>query len=145
MDVFLVPVGPNAYELYCEHVDDPEAHVDPRDECAPPAGFWARSAYRLNPARLFRLLKYRFHLMLSEAERDRRQGHAVRVQDGWMQRVKRRSMRWVAESIAEQRLLWNLRRHDTATLLYPDSIPGAEAVAVMRRQLGRDFGKHQLW
>jgi hypothetical protein len=144
MDVFLVPVGPDAYELYCEHVDEPEAHDDPTDE-PPPAGFFARLGFQLNPVRIFRLMKHRFHLMLSEAERDRRQGHAARTDGGWMLRVKRRSMRWVAESIAEQRLLWNLRRHDTATLLYPDDIAEADAVDITRKQLSRDFGKHQFW
>lgn len=144
MDVFLVPVGPDAYELYCEHVDEPEAHDDPADEQLPD-GFVARLGYRLNPVRIFRLLKFRFHMMLSEAERDRRHGIAARTTDGWMQRVKRRSMRWVAESIAEQRLLWNLRRHDTATLLHPDDLSEDEAVTVRRRQLERDFGKHRFW
>ncbi len=41
MDVFLVPVGRDAYELYCEHVDEPEAHDDPREEPLPDT-FWAR-------------------------------------------------------------------------------------------------------
>jgi len=144
MDVFLVPVGRDAYELYCEHVDEPEAHDDPSDEPLPET-FWARLGFRLNPVRIFRLLKFRFHLMLSEAERDRRQGIAARAEGGWMQRVKRRSMRWVAESIAEQRLLWNLRRHDTATLFYPNDMGEQDAIAVTRRQLSRDFGKHQFW
>ena len=144
MDVFLVPVGRDAYELYCEHVDEPEAHDDPRDEPLP-EDFWARLWFRLNPVRIFRLLKHQFHLMLSEAERDRRLGIASRPEGGWMQRTRRRAMRWVAESIAEQRLLWNLRRHDTATLLYPDDMPEADAIAVTRKQLLRDFGKHRFW
>lgn len=127
MDVFLVPVGHDAYELYCEHVDDPDPHDG---EAA--SGLFAR-------------LKRRFHQMLSEAERDRRRGAAAAHDGGWVLRVKRRAMRWVAESIAEQRLLWNLRRHDTATLLFPDDMPADAAVAIMRRQLARDFDKHRLW
>lgn len=62
-----------------------------------------------------------------------------------MQRMTRRFMKWVAESIAEQRLLWNLRRHDTATLLYPDDIAEEDAMALTRKQLSRDFSKHQFW
>lgn len=144
MDVFLVPVGRDAYEMYCEHVDEPEAHDDP-SELPLPDRFWPRLGARLHPVRIFTLLKFRFHQLLSEAERDRRHGNAARAEGGWMQRVKRRSMRWVAESIAEQRLLWNLRRHDTATLLYPDDMSEQDAVGIMRRQLSRDFGKHQFW
>ena len=68
MDVFLVPIGVDAYELYCEHVDEPDA---PPEE--PASGFWAR----LNPAFLFRRLKYRFHEMLVEAERERRREHVL--------------------------------------------------------------------
>jgi hypothetical protein len=146
MDVFLVPVGPDAYELYCEHVDEPDAHLEPdADEDEPPAGFFARLTRRLNPVRLFARMKARFHLMLLEAERDRRRGAVVADDAGWMSRVTRRSMRWVAESIAEQRLLWNLRRHETATLLFPDDMPSDAADEVMRRQLGRDFDKHRFW
>ena len=59
MDVFLVPVGRETYELYCEHVDETEAPVLER-----PESFWAR----LNPRYLFALLRQRFHQMLLEAE-----------------------------------------------------------------------------
>ena len=143
MDVFLVPVAADAYELYCEHVDEPEAHQEPETDGLPPGGF-ARLIHGLHPRRLFARLKYRFHQVLSEAERERRQG-TVTSGGGWMSRVKRRSMRWVAESIAEQRLLWNLRRHDTANLLHPDDMAADAAIAIMRRQLARDFDKHQFW
>lgn len=127
MDVFLVAVARDAYELYCEHVDEPEAHGD-----VPPSGLFGR-------------LKFRFHQVLAEAERERRRGIRPAGTDGWLQRVKRRALRWVAESIAEQRLLWNLRRHEDATLLHPDDMAGADALAVMRQQLGRDFDKHRFW
>ena len=127
MDVFLVPVGPEAYEPYCEHVDEPETPVD-----VPPQGLFAR-------------LKFRFHQMLAEAERERRQETATAGQGNWVRRVTRRIMRWVAESIAEQRLLWNLRRHDAATLNHPDDMTAGDALAVMRQHLARDFDKHRMW
>ena len=137
MDVFLVPVGADAYELYCEHVDEePDAPVEEI-----PAGFWAR----LNPRYLFTRLRARFHQVLVEAERERRHDQAASTGDGWFHRMKRRAMRWVAESIAEQRLLWNLRRHDEATLHHPDDIPADAADAVCRKQLARDFEKHRFW
>jgi hypothetical protein len=128
MDVFLVPVGNDAYELYSEEIEEP-----PTDESAePPRGFFQR-------------LKFRFTEMLAEAERDRRRGVAARADGGFLQRVKRRIMRWVAESIAEQMLLWKLRREPQADFYYPDDLTEDGAVAVRRRQLSRDFDKHRYW
>jgi hypothetical protein len=136
MDVFLVPTGPEAYELYCEHVDEIEA---PAAEA--PSGRLGR----FNPRFVFGRLKHRFHQMLVEAERERRREHVASGETGWFQRAKRRMMRWVAESIAEQRLLWNLRRHDEATLHYPEDVSEAIAERVMKQQLSRDFEKHRFW
>ena len=139
MDVFLVPVGRDAYELYCEHVDEPEETVV-ADE-PPPTSFFGRMKHRFSPHRL----KVRFTEMLAEAERERRRGAAINTDGSWFHRLKRRMMRWVAESIAEQRLLWNMRRESAANLYYPDDISEADAVAVMRKQLARDFDKHRYW
>jgi hypothetical protein len=83
--------------------------------------------------------------MLAEAEHQRRQGHTPPDHVGWLGRTKARAMRWVAESIAEQRLLWHLRRQPDACLFYPDDIDEPRAVALLRRQLGRDFDKHRFW
>jgi hypothetical protein len=127
MDVYLVPVGVERYELYCEVPDDPDA---PEEE--QPTGF-------------FRRLKARFTAMLAEAERERHQARHERPRGGWASRVKAKSMRWVAESIAEQRLLWHLRRQAHACLFYPDDLDESGAIASLRRQLGRDFEKHRFW
>lgn len=127
MDVFLVPGGRDHYELYTEEVEEV-----PDENTAPPRGFFAN-------------LKYRFTQMLAEAERERRRGSASRVHGGWPARAKARVMRWVAESIAEQRLLWNLRREDNACFVFPDDMPEADAVVVLRKQLASDFDKHRFW
>ena len=127
MDVYLVPIGGDRYELYCEEPDEPSDGA-----AEPPAGF-------------FRRMMQRFHTVLAEAERERRQGTAEPPRGGWMARIKARSMRWVAESIAEQRLLWHLRRHTSGRLFYPDDIEEPHAVRVFRGQLSRDFEKHRFW
>lgn len=134
MDVFLVPVASDRYELYCEVPDEPPA---PEEEM--PRGWFLGISAR------FRRMKQRFHEMVAEAERDRRSGRTAAHAAGWLGRAKARTMRWVAESVAEQRLLWALRRQDAATLVYPDDMAEAAAVAVLRKQLGRDFDKHQFW
>lgn len=129
MDVYLVPVGVDRHELYCEVPDEPE--VDPGEPGA------SRG--------VFRRMKDRFSAMLAEAERERRQARSAAVDGGWLARVKARTMRWVAESIAEQRLLWHLRRQTHACLFYPDDLDEAKAIADMRAHLGRDFDKHRFW
>jgi Mitochondrial K+-H+ exchange-related len=127
MDVYLVPVGADRYELYCEVPDEP---ADVSGE--PPRG-------------LFRRLGHRFREMLADAERARRHGHADDPDGNWLSRVRGRLMRWVAESIAEQRLLWHLRRQTAATFHYPSDLDEPAAVALLRTQLGRDFDKHRFW
>ena len=137
MEVYLVPVGGDAYELYCETPDEPEDEIEP----VKPEGRW----WWLNVRYLFRRLKYRFHVTLAEAERERRRGAAVATDGSWWQRLRRRSIRWVAESIAEQRLLWNMRREQAAEFFYPDDLTEEDAVGILRRQLKRDFEKHRFW
>jgi hypothetical protein len=128
MDVYLVPVGADRHELYCEVPDEPEDAPDPQES----RGF-------------FRRMRDRFNAVLAEAERERRQGRSTAVQGGWLARFKARMMRWVAESIAEQRLLWHLRRQTEACLYYPDDLEESQAIALLRAQLGRDFDKHRFW
>ena len=129
MDVYLVPVGPERYELYCEVPDEPE---EPEPER--PSGFVRR-------------MKARFSAMLAEAERERRRTREEREAEdrGVLARMKARFMRWVAESIAEQRLLWHLRRQDAACLHYPTDVEEPQAITILRRQLGRDFDRHRFW
>jgi hypothetical protein len=54
-------------------------------------------------------------------------------------------VRYVAESIAEQRLLWQLLGRTQAGLIYPDDLPETHAMEVLRRMLRRDFERHRLW
>jgi hypothetical protein len=128
MDVYLVPVGPSRYELYCEVPDDPE------DLTEGEAPRWS-----------IRRFRQWFSEMLAEAERERRQPRAAQPPSTWAGRMKARMMRWIAESIAEQRLLWHLRRQTDACFHYPDDLTAEDAMAVMRAQLKSDFEKHRFW
>jgi predicted nucleic acid-binding protein len=127
MDVYLVPVGPERYKLYCEIPDDEDGAIGP-----PPQGRWHR-------------LVHRFREMIAEAERERRHGSPHAASRGWFGRMRARTMRWVAESIAEQRLLWHLRKQETACVHYPDDLPQEQAAAIVRGELKRDFDKHRFW
>lgn len=128
MDVFLVPVGAERYELYCEEPDDPE---DP--DGAEPPGFIRRTWYRIRK-------------QLAEAERERdREPHHTDVPAGFLTRMKARTLRWAAEWIAEQRLLWQLRRRDAACLVHPEDVQEPQARELLKRSLQRDWERHRFW
>jgi hypothetical protein len=131
MEVFLIPVGSDRYELYCEVPDE-----DPVDAPEMPRGFFKR-------------LLQRFRDALAEAERERRRGHHPGPDDApeltWYQRVKRATMRRVAESIAEQRLLWHLRRQQAAIAWFPVDVGADEALRILRASLRADYDRHRRW
>lgn len=129
MDVYLVPIARDRYELYCEVPDD--AEEPPEDRAT---GIVPR-------------VKRGFAAVLAEAERERRRTQAERDAEarGVFARMKAHFMCWVAESIAEQRLLWHLRRQTIAHLHHPTDMSDGPALTVLRRQLKRDFDRHRFW
>jgi Mitochondrial K+-H+ exchange-related len=129
MNVFLVPVAPERYELYCEEPDDPA----PADLPHTPPG-------------AIRRMMLRFRQLLAEAEHERRRGSDPEApRRSLAARVKARVMRWVAESIAEQRLLWQLRGRAAATLVHPDDLSDHQAGQLLKRSLQRDWERHRFW
>lgn len=129
MNVYLVPIGPDGYELYCEPHDGPSQDGD------------GRPGWRLRVSHMFRRV-----LAYLEQERQRRlarRGTAARA-SAW-QRLRDRVVAWMAERVAEQRLLWHLRRHVSATAYHPDDVTRADATAIVRRSLGRDGTRHLRW
>lgn len=133
LDVFLVPVGDSRHELYSE-----STHDDPIAGAAPPAesaSWWQRQMAR-------------FRATLAEAEEARRRrdrGEADPVQGGGLIAITRWVMRRIAETIAEQRLLWQLRKQGEARLIHPDRMSRDRAVELMRGELTRDLAKHRRW
>src|SRR5688572_21715053 len=105
MDVFLIPVGREKYELYCEQPAEEQAPAEPES-----AGMFAK-------------LRHRFTVMLRAAEERQRSGAPVdHANKSWPGRVQDHLMSWVAERIAEQRLLWNLRRQTAAVAAHPQDM-----------------------
>ena len=130
MDVFLVPVASERYELYCEEPDEPEP--DDGEAAARPGVFK-------------RVLRY-FREMIAEAEHERRRAaDPAEPRKSMVARAKARVLRWVAESIAEQRLLWQLRRRAAAMLIHPDDLSEHQAQQLLRRSLQRDWERHRFW
>jgi hypothetical protein len=130
MDGYVIPVAPDRYELYCEHdVADADVVGD-----VPPQG-------RL--AKLFA----NFKEQLARVEAERLSGES-RVHAGprtWTERMKDRALCWIAEKIAEQRLLWRLRNESDLMLHYPDDIKEDAAVGTARAELQREADRHMKW
>ena len=129
MDVFLVPVASDRYELYCEEPDDPE---EPDQE--PPQGFFRRMAKRVREA-----------LAEAERERHRDEPNPADAHPTFFGRMKARTLRWAATWIAEQRLLWQMRGKEAAQLLYPSDITEAQARELLRRSMQSDWERHRFW
>ena len=127
MDVFLLPVAADRYELYCEE------HADHAVAADAPKGFVGKATHR-------------FREQLAEAEREgRRPTPSDAPRRSWSARLKARMLRWVAESMAEQRLLWQLRGRPDARLVHPDDLTDAQAQQLLRRSLTRDWERHRFW
>ena len=54
-------------------------------------------------------------------------------------------MAWVAERIAEQRLLWNLRRETAVVAFHPQDLTFEQTHTLIRRMLQRDYERHRVW
>jgi hypothetical protein len=131
MEVFLIPVDADRYELYCEvpDLDDTGTNDEPRG--------------------LFRGLLHRFRTAVADAERER---HHPSPPPGehdepptWYERTRRKVMCRIAEAIAEQRLLWHIRGEDEAVAIHPEDLPGRRALEIVGASMRSDFEKHRFW
>ncbi len=137
MDVFIVPArlpgharGP-ARALYCE--SEPEV-VEP--EVIGPDG--------QRPG-LFTRMKRSFQQALAEGEAERRRRERGEPESSGGTRLGRFIKRKLADSVAEHRLLWALRKVSSARLQHPLSMSGADAVAYATGECARDRNKHAVW
>ena len=128
MDVFVIPIGQDRYELYGEQP------VEYPPEDAPRTGVIGRLRHRIAAA--LRTAEERYHRG-HPAEGDEPKGFVGRMQD--------RMMAWVAERMAEQKLLWNLRGQTHATIAHPQDMTFDEVLLLVREVLRRDYERHQRW
>lgn len=130
IDIHLVPVGSQGYELYCEVERQAVVRADEHER-----GLGGR-------------LSRSFHRVLTYLENERQRRHERAHQphpQTWYQRTSDRVMAWIAERVAEQRLLWHLRTESSATLHHPDDLTDAEASAIVLASLRRDGRRHLFW
>ena len=128
MDVFVIPVGADRYELYCEQPVAGEEPIEPET-----TGWIGR-------------LRRKFGGMVRAAEERERKGPPDdEAPKSWVGRIQDRAMAWVAERIAEQRLLWNLRGQDSATAAHPPDMTFDQVHVLVRTTLQRDYDRHYRW
>ena len=117
MVVFLVPVGAGRYQLYVEiPVDDTKEEDQPTGRLAKPIK--------------------RFRQMLAEAEQERLRRESGDTSGGGLWRFV---LRKIAETMAEQRLLWQLRHQTTAEVQHPDCMSSEAALTEVRAEFSRDI------
>jgi hypothetical protein len=123
VNIYLIPLASGRFEPYYEQ-EEP-------DEPAPDGGSAPGLVARVTA---------RFSQMIRDAERDRHE--ATHDASTTMARLQRKLMGWVAERVAEQRLLWQLRRADSATLHVPAEMEAAMALRLLHQGLQRDADRH---
>ena len=133
MSVYLVPTSNGRYALYYEAND-----VETEQE-----GERSRGLLR----RWFE--EVRAHVREAELGTDSGLVQPGPLSKSWLHRsaswLRRRLFRWMAAFVAEQRLLWQLRRRTTSRLLHPNDLESDMAHDVMRRLLKRDGDRHLRW
>jgi len=130
MNIYLVPVGLDRYELYCE-VDNHH----PADGGETARGWRQRASQGFHRALAYVESERRQRLARASAAESRTRG----------QRVRDRVIGWLAERVAEQRLLWHLRNQIAVTAHHPDDLSPSDAEDVVRRSLRGDSRRHLVW
>ena len=88
--------------------------------------------------------------MLAHAEQARNRRLHARPEEhdepkGIVGVIKARSLAWIADRIAEQRLLWHLRHQTEVTLHCPTDMGEGECLKIARKSLQRDGERHRNW
>ncbi len=138
MDVYLVPVGPQRFELYCEPAAEPAPE---RPDQAASLRNWLHDRWTT--------LHDQFTAVLAAIEREQDRfpstPAAASESAGLVRRLRVRGLRWIAERIAEQRLLWRLRGQTTVRAFFPSGLEAASALRTIRENLERDWRRHLRW
>ncbi|MEP7118200.1 MAG: hypothetical protein ABI880_11500 [Acidobacteriota bacterium] len=126
--MFLIPIGPDLYEPYFEPSEGAAELVEE-------GGGWLNRQKR----RVMNMLRE------AEAERHVQLDPTVHAAEGFGARWRRKSLRWMVERAAEQRLLWHLRTAAAAVLIVPSDLAGERAMTIFRHGLKRDSDRHRRW
>jgi hypothetical protein len=127
MDVFVIPVAPDRYELYCESAAAVELNGD-----AAPQSLLARWGQRITA--ILKSVEQKYHC------RD-----VTREPRGWWARTQDRAAAWVVERMAEQRLLWNLRGQSIVQAIHPADMSPDDVRTIIHGNLQHESARHRRW
>jgi Mitochondrial K+-H+ exchange-related len=137
MTVFLVPVGQGRFELYSETPEEPAA---PPEEGAGRFRRWTHAA------------NAQWHALVDAARNTRHEHAADAPRSGTTGGIRRWLVQWrdrivcrLAESIAEQRTLWSLRKELTAAVRFPSNIDESQARTVLEQSFAAARRHHGIW
>ncbi len=125
-----MPSGAERHVLYCEPADD---HTAPGEGVG--RGVWRR-------------LLDTFGRVLAAVEREHdppRDGEAPASAPGVWPRLRSRALRWMAERVAEQRVLWRLQGQKRVRAFHPDGLDRPAALAAIQKNLRADARRHWRW
>lgn len=136
MDVYLIPTASHdRYELYYEAPE--EVPLDTGSDTG-----WINKVTFGLAGRLAR----RFDAMLVEAEQWRHRRQESQPESaGFFARSRRKVMGYIVERIAEQRLLWHLRKVDSVCVRIPSDINEPHADGVVITMLKQNVEHHRKW
>lgn len=129
MTIFLVPARRGRYELYSEAPEGPDSA-----EAAEGAAD-AQSGGRFR--RWMQRASEQWHHLVAQARQGRGGGRFARWRD--------RAVCALAESIAEQRTLWALRREVATTVQMPSGLDVTDAQALLMANLAESRRHHVRW
>ncbi len=131
MDVYLVPTGLDRHVLYCEPAGD-----QPASAAGAGRGVWRR----LHGAFLQ-------VLAFVDREHDPAPGETAPASPppGLWPRLRSRALRWLAERVAEQRVLWRLQGQARVRAFHPVGLDRAGALAAIGLSLRADLRRHVIW
>jgi hypothetical protein len=129
-----VPAGRDHHALYCE----------PGGEAATPMARSTRAVWR----RLYDGFNTVLAALEREHERADHEADPARPAPpptGLWPRLRSRALRWLAERVAEERVLWHLQGQTDVRAFHPDDLDGPRALAVIHEVLRADSNRHWRW
>jgi len=136
MDVFLIPVGLDRYELYSEVSSDAEL-----GESVSSAGMFGR----IRKYFVVTLREVEFRQQERDGTRAVGESGSVKGQVGFLQSIQDRILGWAGRRLAEERLLWSLRRQASVVAVHPQDMTFEEVLPQIHRVLRRDGEHHRMW